>query len=258
MVRLAAIFLSVMLVACIGLAQQSTEHGTGDQPVQKLDLKSGMHAPTAIYQPEAEYSQEARQKFIDGKCLIAMVVDINGLPQNVHTVRCSDPTFAQPGLTSTTKYRFRPATSADGKPIAVLIYVEVDFQIDGAPKVVDPIRYGFATPPGITSSAPDANGVYPLTKGTTVPTITSYIDQGYGAMAFASEGKSACDITLTINAKGKPSDPVVLHCDREGLGAPAIKSLMASKYKPASLNGKTISIRALIHLEYGDFPNAKS
>jgi hypothetical protein len=244
--------LVVALAISTSAAQDPAEDG--DQSVQKLDLKAGMHPPKATYQPEAEYSPEARQKRIDGKCLISMVVDTNGLPQNVHVIRCSDQLFAQPSLASTTKYKFRPATKADGNPVAVTILIEVDFRIDGAREVADPIRSGFATPPGVTSSAHDTNGIYPLTKIETAPTFVMYKDQGYGGLAFSAEGRSVCEVILTIDAKGKPSNPDVYHCDRDGLAAPAIKSLLASKYKPALKNGEPVPVRALVHLEYGNFP----
>jgi hypothetical protein len=245
--------LVLALAISTSAAQDSTE--SGDQPVQKLDLKAGMHPPKATYQPEAEYSPEARQKHIDGKCLISMVVGINGLPQDVHVIRCSDRLFAQPSMASTTKYKFRPATKADGNPVAVEIFVEVDFRIDGAREVVDPIRSGFATPPGVTSSEPDTNGIYPLTKIETAPTFVMYKDQGYGTLAFSAKGRSVCEVILTIDVKGKPSHPAIYHCDRDGLAEPAMKSLLASKYKPAIKNGEPVSVRALVHLEYGDFPD---
>jgi len=234
--------------------QEQSQASTPDSPVQKLDLKAGMHPPKAIFQPQAEYSPEARKKLIDGKCLISMIVDARGLPQDVHVVRCSDSVFAQPSLASTSKYRFLPATTSAGEPVAVIIYVEVDFRIDGAREIVDPVRYAMASPPDVTSPAPDAKGVYPLTKTMTIPAIARFNDKGYGTMAFTMEGKSPCDIALTIDAKGRPSDPAVVHCEHDGLEGPATKSLMASRYKPGLLNGNPVPIRVLLHIEYGDFP----
>lgn len=234
------------------LAQQSSEPGETDLAVQKLDYKAGMHAPKPVHQPEAEYSPEARKKQIDGKCAISLIVDPKGMPANIHVIRCSDMVFAKPSLDSTAKYTFKPATTADGKPVAVKIYIEISFRMDGAREIVDPIRCGFATPPGTLSSAPDANGVYPLTKSMTAPSMTKFIDDGYGAEAFAFEGKSPCEILLTINAKGKPSNPMVSHCDRDGLEKGAKASLLASHYKAATINGKGVPVRALVHLEYGE------
>lgn len=247
-----ALYLTLFLIP--SQAQEPPQNGDSDLQVQKLDTKAGMHPPKAIYQPEAEYSPEARKKQIDGKCLISMIVDAQGMPQRVHVVRCSDATFAQPSLASTSRYRFKPALTADGKAVAVVISIEVNFRIDGAREIVDPIRSGFGSPPGITSPEPDAMGVYPLMKGMDIPAFIRYYDKGYGAMAFSLEGKSPCEVVLTIDAKGKPLDAVVSKCEPVGLGAAAVKSLMASKYKPGKFNGKEVPVRTLIHIEYGDFP----
>ena len=246
--------LPMALIAMHSLSQEIPPAANSGLQVQKLDMKAGMHPPKAIYQPEAEYSPEARKKQIDGKCLISMIVDAHGMPQNVHVVRCSDPVFAQPSLTSTSKYRFNPALAAGGNAVAVVIEIEVDFRIDGLPEVADPIRLGFGSPPGTNSPGPDAAGTYPLMKGMSPPIITKYNDKGYGQMSFSREGKSPCEIVLTIDAKGKPSDAVVSKCEPEGLAVVAIKSLTASKYKPGQVNGKAVPTRTLIHLEYGDFP----
>jgi outer membrane biosynthesis protein TonB len=254
--RLSLVLLIPALVINTGKAQDSTQDNVPS--VQKLDMKAGMHPPKATHQPEAEYSPEARKKQIDGKCLISMVVDTSGMPRNVHVIRCSDQLFAQPSLASTTQYRFRPATMANGDPVAVEILVEVDFRIDGAREVADPINFGIGSPPGIKSTEPDAEGVYPLAKPLAAPTIKQYPDQSYGKMAFAMEGKSPCDIVLTIDTKGKPSNPSVIKCGPENLQASAMKSIMAARFKPAELQGKPVPVRAMVHLEYGEFQPSAS
>ena len=82
--------------------------------------------------------------------------------------------------------------------------------------------------------------------------MIKFTDEGYGEAAFPLKGNGACDIVLTINAKGKASDPVVTHCDRPALEKPAIESLLKSHYKPGQVNGKAVAIRTSIHLELAD------
>jgi hypothetical protein len=84
--------------------------------------------------------------------------------------------------------------------------------------------------------------------------LTKFSDEGYGNAAFIFAGNSPCDIVLTIDAKGNPSNAVVTQCEKPMLEKPAIDSLLKSKYKPGSINGKAVAIRASIHLEYGDVP----
>jgi len=225
------------------------------QKIREADIKAGMHPPRVVIHPEAEYSPEALVKNIDGKCLISMIVDTNGMPQGVHVVRCTDRVFAQSSLAATRRYRFHPATTPEGKAIAAVMQVEIRFHLGGSRGIDYPVRYYMLSPPGVISATPDANGIYALSATITAPAIARYEDRGYGQLAFDSEGGNPCDVTLTIDGKGKPSDLVLVHCERDKLAEPATKSLLASKYKPGLLNGKPVSVRAVIHLEGGAFSN---
>lgn len=257
MLRVTVVVLFLILGVPNIKTQQTTSPDDVDEPVLKLDMKSGMHPPKTTFAPDAEYSPEARQKRVNGKCLVALVVDSKGIPRDIHLVRCSDWAFGEPSLGSVRRYKFNPATSADDKPIAVKIAVEIDFRIDGGREVHDPVRCGFGTPPGVTTPASDEHGVYPLTKDIVAPSILRFNDLGYGTSAFVLESGGPCDVILTIDDKGKPSDPKLISCGSTELTSVAIKSLIASKYKPGLIHGKAVPIRMLVHLQYGESPPNK-
>jgi hypothetical protein len=88
--------------------------------------------------------------------------------------------------------------------------------------------------------------------------VIEFAEEGYAAMAFTHEGNSVCDVMITIDTKGQPSDPRVSHCERPELEKPAVESLLKSTYKPGYVKGKQVPIRATIHLYYGDDPNVLS
>ncbi len=119
------------------------------------------------------------------------------------------------------------------------------------------MRYAFGSPPGVTSTAPYADGVYPLTKAVVAPQMAKYVDKGYGEAAFSDAGNSPCDIVLTVDAKGDASDAVITRCDHATVEKPAMQSLLSSHYKAGSLNGKAIPVRVTIHLEYAGFTDKK-
>ena len=248
------IALSMGLSMQLYLAQKPAAIGDDDLQVQKLDTKAGMHAPKAIFDPEAEYSPEARKKQINGKCMVSLIVGSDGLPHRVHIIRCSDSSFAGNSVAAVSRYKFRPATTAAGAPVAVEVTVEVDYRIDGGREVGDPIRLGFASPPDTVTNDADGTGVYPLTKLENPPVLTKFNDRGYGPKAFEISGNSPCEILMTIDVKGKPTEAKISHCEHESLGPLALNSLLASKYTPATLNGKPVPVKTLVHLEYGDFP----
>jgi hypothetical protein len=177
------------------------------------------------------------------------------MPQEIKLVRCSDPSFAKNSLDSVAKYRFKPAFTQDGKPVSTRIHAELEYRRDDLAALVAPVRYRMSTPPGVISSDPGADGVYPLTKSVTPPDLIRFSDSGYGVAAFNSpEGNGSCDIMITISAAGKATDPKVTHCERPELEKPAVQSLLESKFKSGSVNGKPVPIRTTVHLEYYEAP----
>jgi hypothetical protein len=205
---------------------------------------------------DAEFSEEARAQKINGRCLISFTVDVNGMPQEIKPVRCSDPSFAKSSVATVAKYRFKPAATEDGDPVEFHESVVINYNRPDCFDPVAPIRHAFIAPPGVTPSDPGADGVYPLTKNVTPPEIIRYSDEGYGAAAFNSpQGNGFCDIVLTISATGKASDPQVTHCERPELEESAVKSLLETRYKPGKVNGKAVAVRVAVHLEYADDPS---
>jgi periplasmic protein TonB len=103
-------------------------YGPGSDPGVYVPGRGGVTAPAPIVAPEAEFSDEARRAKYQGICLVALIVDAHGLPQNVHVVRRLGMGLDEKALEAIRKYRFKPATK-DGKPVAVGITVEVDFRL---------------------------------------------------------------------------------------------------------------------------------
>jgi TonB family protein len=244
------IALTMALATGAGRAQQPAP-AADEPPLTSELIAKGITPPKPINIVDAHFSDEARRKKISGRCLVSLTVDVNGMPQEISVVRCTDPSFEATSLEAVQQYRFKPATTQEGKPIAIKIEVDINYRLIGHSNPPTPIHYGFNSPPGITTSEPGPDGVYPLTSSVTPPTMTRFSDKGYGDAAFSAKNNGACDIVLTISVKGKASDAVVTHCEWSSLEKPAVQSLLQSHYKPGSVNGKAVPIRASIHLEYG-------
>lgn len=89
----------------------------------------GISAPIAIYQPEAEFSDEARRAKYQGICVIEMIVDAQGNPQNPRVIRPLGMGLDEKAIEAVRKYKFKPAMK-DGKiPVPVMVTVEVNFRL---------------------------------------------------------------------------------------------------------------------------------
>lgn len=106
-------------------AGTGSDRGIGDGPYV---VGGGVSAPIPIVAPEAEFSDQARRQRYQGICLISLIVDAHGYPQNPRVVQALGMGLDEKALEAIRRYRFKPAMK-DGRPVPVSITVEVDFRL---------------------------------------------------------------------------------------------------------------------------------
>jgi len=95
-------------------------------PVYKVG--KDVSPPVVINSVEAKFSDEARRAKYQGSCLISLVVDAQGNPQNIRVARALGMGLDEKAIEAIRQYKFRPAIHR-GKPVAVAITIEVDFRL---------------------------------------------------------------------------------------------------------------------------------
>ncbi len=88
----------------------------------------GVTAPRAIYDPEPEYSDEARKAKYQGNVLLWAVIGADGHPRDVRVQRSLGMGLDQKAIDAVKTWRFSPATK-DGQPVAVQVNIEVNFRL---------------------------------------------------------------------------------------------------------------------------------
>ena len=89
---------------------------------------NGVSAPRAIYEPDPEYSDEARRVKHQGTVMLSLVVDASGRPQDIHIVRSLGMGLDEKATEAVQKWQFAPGMK-DGHAVAVLVNVEVNFRL---------------------------------------------------------------------------------------------------------------------------------
>jgi len=102
------------------------DRGYGDQ-IYAVGV-GGVTAPIALFTPEAEFSDEARRQKYEGMCIVAVIVDAHGMPQNPRVMRHLGMGLDEKAIDAVMRYRFKPATK-NGKPVPVAITVLVNFHL---------------------------------------------------------------------------------------------------------------------------------
>jgi TonB family protein len=84
--------------------------------------------PHAIYDPDPEYSEEARHNKYQGSVILALVVDAQGQPRNLRLQRSLGMGLDEKAMAAVSTWRFKPGT-LNGQPVATQINVEVTFRL---------------------------------------------------------------------------------------------------------------------------------
>jgi outer membrane biosynthesis protein TonB len=104
----------------------------------KYHVGDGVTAPRLVHSEEPNIPKNMRKANIPGSCLVALTVDTNGIPTDIHIVRSTpDPSDKEMHdvamdlqnfcIEAAQKYRFQPATF-QGKPAPVDQKVEISYQ----------------------------------------------------------------------------------------------------------------------------------
>jgi periplasmic protein TonB len=81
-----------------------------------------------IYKPDPEYSPEARQAKYQGTVILRLIVHPRGTPRDVHVAHALGMGLDENAVEAVRQWRFEPALK-DGRPVAVLVDVEVNFRL---------------------------------------------------------------------------------------------------------------------------------
>jgi TonB family protein len=92
-------------------------------------IGGGVSAPIAIFTPEAEFSDEARRAKYQGVCLISLIVDAQGNPQDPRVIRALGMGLDEKALEAVRKYKFKPAMKDGRVAVPVRITIEVNFRL---------------------------------------------------------------------------------------------------------------------------------
>jgi TonB family protein len=96
-------------------------------------IGGGVSAPVPTVRADPEYSEEARKAKWQGAVLLQVVIDENGVPQNIQVVRPLGMGLDQKAIEAVQKWRFKPGLK-DGQPVSVTANMEINFRLLQSPQ----------------------------------------------------------------------------------------------------------------------------
>ena len=121
------------LLVCGAAAQTASPSGNSSPPTQiegsgVYRVGGDVTPPKATYAPDPSYSEAARQATYQGTVVLWLVVSAEGIPERIKVQRALGMGLDEEAIRAVKQWRFEPATK-DGKPVPVMINVEVNFTL---------------------------------------------------------------------------------------------------------------------------------
>ncbi len=244
-----AVALLLLLPVPFAAAQQAAPPSDTTAPTQSNEIpdsRSGLYkvgghisAPEVLHQVEAEFSDEARRAHYQGVCLISLVVDAQGNPQNLHVVRALGMGLDEKAMEAIRQYKFKPATKDGTTPVPVMITIEVDFRLYDWP-----MRRHAAPVP---STAP---GFDTVPSGVLPPILINYVVPKYSRVARKNRISGDCVIGLTVDTDGIPQNVHVVASLEPSLDENAVAAVNRWRYSPAIINGNPAPFESTVKVKF--------
>jgi TonB family protein len=121
---------SLILRYSFGFNQQASEDRPlcGRRQGDVFRVSPGVQAPRVLYQPDPEYSEEARHGKYQGVVLVGGTVDRDGTFTHVCVQQAAGVGLDEMAIAAVKNWKFDPATR-DGHPVPAHISVEVSFHL---------------------------------------------------------------------------------------------------------------------------------
>jgi bla regulator protein blaR1 len=97
------------------------------EKAQIYHIGGDVSAPTLIFAPAPTYTDQARKAKYQGVCVLSLIVDAQGKPNQIRVVRHLEMGLDQKAIEAMSQSKFKPALLHE-KPVAVEVHIEVNFR----------------------------------------------------------------------------------------------------------------------------------
>ena len=129
----ACVMLGVATCASALALRMEVQSGAAAQPANHANKTGGPDEftnPKLIYDKDPVHPAKAMadKKTLNGTCVVAMTIDEEGVPTDLHIVKSLRADYDQSALEAVREWRFKPA-QRNGKPVATNVKTEIHFEI---------------------------------------------------------------------------------------------------------------------------------
>ena len=90
---------------------------------------NGVGIPVCIYCPDPQYSEEARKAKFQGTVVLQVIITADGRASNISISKGVGLGLEEKAIEAVRGWKFKPAIGPSGKPVAVIVPIEVIFRL---------------------------------------------------------------------------------------------------------------------------------
>jgi TonB family protein len=196
--------------------------------------------PTFITDPKIPVSRKLPKR---GLCLLAVMIDADGVPQNIHVVRSLDPELDSNVIEAVKNWRFKPAlrdgsarVAVEGTVVAMFEYLEKE-----------PIAFAtftLETPENVEAAHARHDMKLPVLEPVNADeVIARYMPQ--------SRISGRCLVSLVVDANGVPQNVHVIKGLDSGLDVDTVAMVEHLRFKPVMKDATTpVSVGIIVPVRY--------
>jgi len=119
---------SVVVILVGGLWLICASAATPPEPTHWTE-DSGLSEPKVVEKVAPVYPEEARAEKVQGEVVLDLAVDTDGAVSEVNVVKDPDARLTEAAAAAAGQWKFEPARTSEGKPVAVLYTVTIAFKL---------------------------------------------------------------------------------------------------------------------------------
>lgn len=184
--------------------------------------------PRIIARTEPQYSEEARRAGVSTTITVSLVVNENGVPEDIRVVRGAGFGLDEMAVRAIETWRFEPAIR-EGKPFKTSSRVEMHFNLPDKAHADQTARLHFDLPPGLERPQ---------------------LIQGKIPANPDPPGEAVMRLRFTVNPDGSLQNLQTLETDNPEWTAHALHEIAGWRFRPAMANGQPVEVRGIFELMF--------
>jgi TonB family protein len=252
--RRAKYALMVLALAVIGTRPQESK--CASLPIHQTPDESGVFytgpevsAPRLVRTLTVPYPPNVESNRIQGMTVLAMVIDVKGIPQHIQVLHSHGYAFDQGAIAAVQHSEFEPGKLSD-KPVPVWIDVRVVFHANRSQAVPQVLITERDLPAPEESQLVDKLHK-PLAYTAPIPIHT--VDADFADPFAKHPWVQVAVVDVLVNEEGLPKDVRVRRGLGFGLDEKAAAAVWHYRFLPATKNGKPIEARRNVMVDFAEF-----